>query len=287
MRRLVLLAIIATGCANDPQYIPCGTADTMDLCALDTANATGSGSNAGARGSLHVPVMPPDMDLMKTQMALQATMPADVMVPMYRIDQYDLSVEYTIHNLDNQDGEFKVALNGANEAFAWDPSLIMPASDESPPPPSLQGDIPTDIAAKSDYDGEFREDQLLEAAIDLDQITRGNVNPFAATLIVNKNDTSFQPMSPQQPPPAGSDEPPPQNPMGSAVPRAAFRQLVRVDLVLKTIDSTGKGAPHLTMDYTLRVRPHVDKVIDVKGMDAPTSEITIYDPAPYMPGYTP
>ena len=36
---------------------------------------------------------------------------------------------------------------GANEVFAWDPSLIMPASDEAPPTPSLSGDIPTDIAA--------------------------------------------------------------------------------------------------------------------------------------------
>jgi hypothetical protein len=281
MRRLVLLAIIATGCANDPQYVPCGATDKMDLCTLDTANATGSGSNAGARGSIHVPVMPPDMDLMKTQMALQATMPADVMVPMYRLDQYDLSVEYTIHNLDAKDGQFKVQLNGANEMFAWDPSLIVPASNESPPTPSLGGDIPTDIPANGSVDGEFREDQLLEAAIDLDQISRGNVNPFAATLIVNKNDTSFQPMSTQLPPPPGSNQPPPQTPLGSAVPRSAFRQFVRVDLVLKTL------GPHLTMDFTLRVRPHVDKVIDPMGMDAPAAEITIYDPAPYMPGYTP
>ena len=90
------------------------------------------------------------------------------------------------------------------------------------------------IAAAGLYDGVFREDQLLEAAIDLDQITRGNINMFAATLVVNKNDPSFQPMSAQLPPPMGSNQAPPQNPMGSAVPRAAFRQFVRIDMVLKT-----------------------------------------------------
>jgi hypothetical protein len=62
------------------------------------------------------------------------------------------------------------------------------------------------------------------------------------------------------------------------VPRAAFRQLVRVDLALKTL------GPHLTVSYALRVRPHVDKVIHDMGMDAPAAEIMIYDPAAYKPG---
>lgn len=278
---LVIASSGATGCANDPEYVQCGATDTMDVCALDTANATGSGDAAAARGSLHVPVMPPDMNLMKAQMDLQATMPAGVMVPLYRIDQYDLSVEYSIKNLDNKDGQFKVQLNGANEEAAWDPSMIVPADNEAPPTPGLAGDVPTDIPAMGTYDGVFREDQLLEAAIDLDQITRANVNPFAATLIVNKNDPSIQPLSAQQPPPPGSNQAPPQMPTGPAIPRAAFRQFVRVDMVLKTL------GPHLTMTYSLRIRPHVDKVIHPMAMDAPAAEITIYDPPPFIPAYTP
>jgi hypothetical protein len=284
-RMLVLASVLAVGCsANDPQYVECGTSDTMDTCHLDTSNAVklGMGMDAplAVRGSLHVPVEPETADLTKARMALQATMPDGVVVPLYKVDQYDLSVEYTIKNLDAMDGQFKLQLNGANEAFSWDPSLIVPAGDESPPAPALSGDIPISLQANGEYDGLFREDQVLEAAIDLDQISRGNVNMFAATLTVNKNDPSFQPLSAQMPPPVGSDEPPMQTAVGPAVPRAAFRNFVRVDLVLE-------ADTHMSIDFTLRVRPHVDDVINDMGMNAPVAQLTILDPAAYVPAYTP
>jgi hypothetical protein len=232
-------------------------------------------------GSLHVPTRPLTMDLLKVQSDLQATMPAGVMVPMYRIDQYDVSVEYTVKNLDSMPGQVKIELNGANELYAWTPSMIMqPANSEEPPPPGLAGDIPIDIQGNGELDGVFREDQLLEAAIDLDQITRGNVNEYAATLTVNKNDLSFQPMSPLMPPPPGSNEPPPQMPLGPAIPRAAFANFVRVDMVLR-------ASTHMTMEFSLRVRPHVNDVIHDHGMDAPAAELTILDPAAFIPAYAP
>lgn len=280
----VLMAISWAGCANDPRYVSCGTAAMTDVCLLDTANSTGMDENAGARGSLHVPVKPPDATLTKQRADLQATMPSDVVVPAYRLDQYDLSVEYVVTNLDDRPGQFKIQLNGANEEAAWDPSLIMPADEEDPPAPPLAGGIPTDIAAKGQVTGVFREDQLIEAAIDLDQITRGNINPFAATLRINKDADSIQPLTPAQPPPPGSNEPPMQMPMGSPVPRAAFRHLVRVDLVLQTLGvPADQPAPHLTMEYSLRIRPHVANVLHDQGMNAPANELAIFDPAPYMP----
>lgn len=284
MTRMLLIASVLVGCANDPQYVECGTSDTMDTCSLDSANAmmmgTGMDAFLAVKGSLHVPVRPETADLTKSRMALQATMPAGVDVPLYRDDQYDVSVEYTVKNLDDTPGQVKIQLNAANELFAWDPSLIMPAGDESPPAPGLAGDVPIDIQGKGQLDGLFREDQLLEAAIDLDQITRGNINMYAATLTVNKNAPSFQPLSASEPPPMGSNDPPMQTPDGPAVPRAAFRNIVRVDIVMKT-DS------HMTLDFALRVRPHVDDVIHDMGMDAPVAELTILDPAPFVPAYTP
>lgn len=272
-----LVSIASAGCANDPAYVSCGTAAMTDVCALDTANSTGMDETAGARGSLHVPVRPLDADLTKQREDLQATMPAGVTVPAYRLDQYDLSVEYVVTNLDNQKGQFKIQLNGANEEAAWDPSLIVPADDEAPPTPPLGGGIPTDIPAMGRVTGVFREDQLLEAAIDLDQITRGNINPFAATLTVNKDSISMQPLTAAMPPPPGSDQPPMQVPMGNPIPRSAFRQMVRIDLVLQTL------GPHLTMEYSLRIRPHAANVIHDQGMNAPTTELAIFDPAAYMP----
>ena len=80
-RTLTVMALAAgtsaAGCANDPQYVDCGSGDTMDSCLLDTQAA---GSGGSVSGSLHVPVKPPDSDLMKTTTALQATMPASMPV---------------------------------------------------------------------------------------------------------------------------------------------------------------------------------------------------------------
>jgi hypothetical protein len=288
--RISILASIAMSigaCANDPQYVQCGTSDMMDTCLLDSMNgsAVGAGNNVQIEvtGSLHIPVMPPDANLQKATTALQTTMPADVMVPVYRLDMYDVSVEWTLKNLDAKPTSARVALNAANEDFAWDPAMIVPASPESPPAPSLGGDIPFDVPANAEIDGEFTEDNLLEAAIDLDQITRGNINMYAATLNVNKNDPSFQPLSAVQAPPPGSIDPPPQNAMGSAVPRAAFRQIVRVDVTLKPTDA----GVHLTLSFDVRLRPHIANVVDAMGMNAPTGELMIIDPPDFVPAFTP
>ncbi|CAN5539961.1 hypothetical protein BH11MYX1_BH11MYX1_52840 [soil metagenome] len=287
MKMIIAISLVGgatAGCANDPEYVNCGTSDTTDTCTLDSANAivVGTGNQAPAivRGSLHVPVKPETTSLTKSREDLQKTMPAGVIVPLYRVDQYDLSVEYTVINLDDMPGTVKVSLDAANEAFSWDPTLIMPAGDESPPAPNLAGGTPIDIQAKGQYDGLFREDQLLETAIDLDQISRANINMYAATLTVNKNDASFQPLSPIMMPPAGSQDPPMQTPTGPAVPRAAFRNLVRVDMVME-------ATTHMKITYAIRVRAHVDDVIHDMGMDAPVAQLTILDPAAFVPAYTP
>ena len=82
----------------------------------------------------------------------------------------------------------EIELNGANQFFAYDPSMLVLSNErEAPPTPGLQGDIPLDIPANGELSGLFREDQLREASIDLDQITRGNMNPFRATLTISKN----------------------------------------------------------------------------------------------------
>jgi hypothetical protein len=270
MKRLCMLVAIVggVGCANDPQYVPSPTN-------IEAGMDDGMGGITQGSGSIHVPIKPESMDDAKLRMQIQQEVDPTgaIVVPTYRIDEYDLSVEWTVKNLDGMPGQFEIELNGANEMFSYDPSLIVldPGDDEAPPMPGLAGDIPIDIPANGEVSGTFREDQLLEAAIDLDQISRGNVNPFAATLTVSKNAESFQPLTPLMP--GVMDYM--QMPMGPAIPRAAFRQLVRVDLVFKP-------NRHMVMDYVLRVRPHRDVINDM-GLDAPAGEIMIIDPAPFVP----
>jgi hypothetical protein len=191
-----------------------------------------------------------------------------VAVPIYRLEHYELSVEWRVTNNADAPGTFRVDLDGANEEVTYDPAAIMVADDEDPPAPPLAGDIPIDIGPGASIDGVFREDQLREAAIDLDQITRGNVNPFAAVLTTSKTATSFQPVTPYDPLTETGGEPD-----GPEVPAAAFRQLVRVDIRFRPDRD-------MVLEYTLRIREHTD-VIHEEGLNAPAGELDLRDPPVY------
>jgi hypothetical protein len=272
---------LALGCTNEPQYVDCaptGAAAPMDTCHLVPMD-DGMG-NLEAKGSLHVPLKPEAMWKAadrRRRAELQMTLPdQSVEVALFRLEHYDLSVEWTVTNLDATPSQFRVNLNGANEMFTYDPSMIIldPGDDEAPPAPPLAGNIPIDIPANGTVTGTFREDQLLEAAIDLDQISRGNVNPFEATLKVSKNIDSFQPLTPPTFD-AATGETTPGSPTGPEVPRVAFRQLVRVDVVFHP-------SGNMTLDYSLRVREHTD-IIHEDGLNAPAGELDILDPPPFLP----
>ena len=273
--RTIAAVVLALGCTNnEPQYVECaptGTAAPADSCSFEAGTDDGTG-NTARTGSLHVPLKPEaewKAEDRARRMELQDQIDATgaVVVPIYRMEHYDLSVEWIVTNLDGADGKFRISLNGANEEFAYDPAMIMVADEDDPPAPSLAGDIPTDIGANGTVSGVFREDQLLEAAIDLDQITRGNVNPFAATLTINKTATSFQPVTPYDPVTMTGG-----TPTGPEIPAAAFRQIVRVDIKLDA------DRP-MRVDYAIRLREHVD-VIHEEGLNA-TDPLQIIDPPYY------
>ena len=271
MRKLIFILLV--GCTNEPQYVDCAPMGPagMDICRLEADG----GTVAEAKGSMHIPVMPEAMwkDSDRARRAeLQMGLDPTVQVPIYRLEHYDISVEWRVENLSGIESEFRVDLNGANEAFTYDPSLIIldPTDDEAPPTPPLAGNIPINIGPGQVITGTFREDQLVEAAIDLDQVTRGNVNPFRATLTTSRHDDMFQPVTPYDYVTMTGGEP-----TGPAVPSEAWRQIVRIDIVFKPMAM-------MRLDYSVRVREHVDILHD-EGLNAPTGEIEIYDPAPYIP----
>jgi len=276
MRKLIFIALVS-GCTNEPQYVQCAPmgAAAMDVCSLEGGTDDGMGMLTEAKGSVHIPVKP-EADWKKAdrdeRVDLQATVDPAIVVPVYRLEHYDISVEWTVTNLTNSPSQFRVDLNGANEEFTYDPSLIIldPTDDEAPPTPPLAGNIPIDIAANGVVSGTFREDQLVEAAIDLDQISRGNVNPFRAMLTTSRHDDAFQPVTPYNYiDMTGGD------PTGPAVPSIAWRQLIRIDIVFKP-------RAQMKIDFNVRVREHKD-VIHEEGLNAPAGELMLLDPAPYIP----
>jgi hypothetical protein len=225
------------GCANDPVYIP-------GPMALEAGVADMTGMLSEAKASLQLPIKTEAASDMRERARLAQEL-APVMVPYVKIGDLEVQVEWTIKNLDMTPGRAKIQLNGANELFSYDPSIIVldPGNDEAPPTPGLTGDIPIDVPAGGERSGLFTEDELREAAIDLDQITRGNINPFRATLTVSKNAKEFQPLTP--PMPTVLDYM--QMPVGPAIPREAFAAIIRIDLVFKP-------TTHMVLEYDVRVR---------------------------------
>jgi len=261
------LLSVVIGCANDPVYIPA----PMNL---EGGVDDGTGTITEARAQLVLPINTETTDDATKRAARTAALGIDV--PYVKVGDIEVSIEWTIKNLDAMDGDALVELNGANELFAYDPTLIVLSDDEeAPPTPGLDGDIPLHVPGNATIGGLFREDQLREASIDLDQMTRGNVNPFRALLTVSKNVDFFQPVSAYDP----SMPDVAQVPVGDPIPREAFRQLIRVDLVFKP-------TRHMVLEYTVRVR-------DIRGimndllLSAPPAELQQFDPQPFVVSPTP
>ena len=262
---LVLSTVTVVACTNDPEYIP----------APGALEATGMEVNAegdpiGVRAELMLPFDLEEMEDRTARDARAAELGIDV--PYVKIGDVAISIEWTVKNLDGEPGIAEIQLNGANEFFAYDPSLVvLSADDEAPESPGLEGDIPFEVPANGIVSGLFREDQLLEASIDLDQITRGNVSPFAAVLQIDKNVPMFQPMTPPMP----MDEEYVQMPIGEPIPREAFANIVRLDLVFQT-------NRHMVLEYAVRIRDLRGIVAD-ELLATPMNELTVFAPMPYAP----
>jgi len=271
---LLLLAVGCTNPTNAPQYVPCAP---MGPAPNDSCRVTVSQDDEGnfvGYGSLHVPVKPeadwkPDDRQRRMELQMEVDPSGAIAVPIYRLEHYDLSVEWRVTNNTAADGKFRVDLDGANEEFTYNPEAIMVGDpDRDPPAPPLAGDIPITIGPNGTVEGVFREDQLREAAIDLDQITRGNVNPFAAVLTTSKSATSFQPVTPYDPVSETGGAPD-----GPEVPAAAFRQLIRIDMRFRPDRD-------MVLEYTIRLREQVE-VIHELGLNAPAAELDLRDPPVY------
>ncbi|MBC7977911.1 MAG: hypothetical protein H7138_23265 [Myxococcales bacterium] len=262
------LGLALVGCANDPVYIP--APEAMEAGVMDEM-----GMRSEAKASLLLPIKTETAADAAKRAALAAQLMVDV--PYVRIGDLEIEIEWTIENLDQEKvGLAQIELDGANELFSYDPTLIIlnPDDDEAPPTPGLDGNVPIEVAPGAKLTGLFTEDQVREASIDLDQITRGNVNPFRASLTISKNAKTFQPLTPPMP----GDEDYVQEPIGAPIPREAFAALTRIDLVFK-------ATTFMKLEYNVRVR-------DIRGIlhdllltavtDKP-GELAVFEPMVYAP----
>jgi hypothetical protein len=177
-----------------------------------------------------------------------------------RNGDFDVSIEWSIKNLAGSEGEARISVNGGNEFWYYVPTefVIDPEEDEEPPP--LMGDVPLRIPENGTLGGVFREDQIHEASVDLEQITRGMVNPFAAMLTVNEEDPGVAVM-------------------GIMIPLADLPQLIRFDLIFE-------ADRHMVLEYGIRIRDHRN-ILHEEGLAAPPGEIVTWNPAMFVPAAPP
>jgi hypothetical protein len=261
---VAVIGLLLVGCANDPVYIP-----------GPTNLEAGMDDVAEARSELVLPINLETMEDAETRATRAAEL--GVEVPYVKLGDIEVSVEWTIKNLEDRAGVARIELNGANEYFAYDPDLIVLGDpDDAPPAPPLAGNIPIHVSPGGIVSGVFREDQLREASIDLDQITRANVNPFAAMLTINKNSqeiVGYLPYDPEMP------GPPVVDPDATPIPREAFAQLIRIDLVFIP-------SHHMVLEYAVRIRDLRGIVAD-RLLDAPAAELQAFAPAAFAIGTAP
>jgi len=259
---LGVLGSVLGACTEDPKYVD--PKQNLEV-GVDPTMA-----DAPATASVTLPIRTPLQKDNDEAAALQMKYP-NVMIPYVRVDDLSVEIEWSVKNLSDQDGVAFIDVNGANEYFTYVPANFVVDPDEDPPAPPLCGHVPIHLGPSASVTGVFREDQLREASVDLDMITRGHISPFAAMLQQSGDIDEFQPVELIDPtmPDLGT------RPVGDPIPKAAWAQLVRVDMSFT-------ANQHMVMEYDVRVRDHrglLHKLL----LDAPAGELQPFMPAVYTP----
>ncbi len=220
------LALSLSACTEDPLYIqPVNTLEVND-----------NGSPGTATAQITLPIRD---DLTREEMEERADLVmelgvTDADIPFVRRDDLAISIEWTVRNEADVDGTMRIDVNGSNEYVEYVPALFVVDEEEMEEPPPLLGDVPIIVPAGDTISGVFREDQLFEAAIDLELIGRANpaLSPFAAVLEVHEDMTEFD--------------------MGGVtIPEKLFASMIRFDLSLE-------ADTHMVMEFAVRVRDSRD-----------------------------
>jgi hypothetical protein len=244
------LVVAAAACATDPRYLPAPTsievgADSGDPMVPPSTTAT---------ATFMLPITPETMADQVEREALATTL--GVELAYVRLGDLDVSIEWTLKNLSQSEATAKIGVDGGNQFFYYVPANFVVDPDDDETPPSLAGGIPMRIPGGGVRSGVFREDQLREASLDLEAITRGMLNPFAAVFNINEADPTVL---------VG----------GVAIPQDAVSQMIRYDLTLT-------ASAHMVLEYSLRVRDQRGLLHD-ELMAAPAEEIVAWAPAEYVP----
>jgi len=267
------VALGAAGCVDDPVYFD-PTPGAIEV------NGPG-GMGGAAVSTVGVPVAVETPDQTNERIALATRLGLDpAVVPTVRRDQLDVEVEWTIKNLDPmQDGIAEIFIVGANEFYRYNPMAFVVDPEEDAPPPPLAGGKPIEVAADGVLSGVIHEEEIGEAAQDLDAITRAGALPLRVLLArwptPDVTSCAALPTGSMGPCAVGGTE----FPTGE-IPSEAIAAFISIDVTF-TADT------HMVLEYVLRVRDHSDRLVADPANPAMVPLVppstTDYVPAPPPP----
>jgi len=234
----MLLTVVALAGCNNPTYLPehrpLETHVMMVMGRPDTGQQTDT--------DLYVlPVRRPTQAEMKALVDEQKQKGLMMPIPWAGTRDFDIEFSYSLKNLDATPVKVQLQVSGGNEFGDYIPAdYIDPtqnAEDQEPPPP-LMGGTPIDLLANETKAGVFREDDIYEASLDLEAITR-YPDPAAVLstpfVVIVHNSTASK---------VGLENIPPND---------VTPAMVRYSLLL-----SANG--HVSLDYSVRVRDHSGKL---------------------------
>jgi hypothetical protein len=248
--RTALLAAAAAAslaaCADDPIYME-PTAPIEVEVGADAVDGV-----ASATASFPLPIRLEREEEAEVRAGRSEELGAQV--PYVTVDDLDIEIEWRLENLSDTPALARVQLNGANELFEYVPADLVVDPEEDEPPPPLAGDTPIALEPLASFEGVFREDQLAEASLDLELMSRGGLSPFTAVLAVDERRGSFRDTG------------------GVDIPKDAWASLIRLDLIVL-------ADQHVLFEYNVRVRDHRDpELTHPLLLEAPAGELTTFAP---------
>jgi hypothetical protein len=228
----LLVACALAGC-NQPTYLP----ERRPL----EARPDGMGGFLPDGDLFVLPVRRPSAD---ERSALDAEARARGLprpLPWAQARDFAIEIEWSLKNLEDREVQASLSLDGGSEFGDYVPAAYIdptaPAEDQVPPP-SLVGGTPIHLLPFASHDDVFREDELDEAALDLEAIIRypdsdgALAAPFK--VLVRRSSASREGLG--------------GIPAGDVTPAVARLRL--------TLVADG----HVVLDYGVRVRDRSDKL---------------------------
>jgi hypothetical protein len=247
MRRLLALCILTFLGCSDTTYVGETGFHTFAMAADTPPYAEAEGSAVYlVEQTVELPIRAPN----EAQLAALA-IPEGVTLPFASLPwmerhEYEIQIDYTVINLDDEERRVAIVLNGGNEFHEYFPGVIV---DDDEVIVEFSGWERTVVLAPlGRHSGTIREEEIDEIAVDLATVVNGVTN---ANLIVHPNSHS-------------AHDPRAMPFVPSVVPAlVALRLGVRTEGEVDDPDMP-PPAPNLVVEWTVRVRDPKNRIVPIE-----------------------